>query len=425
MGKNTSTQFNWNSEMFDSFIDNLSEGIFYKDLKGRYSQCNLAMAEEILGYRKEEVLGMTDEELLKNKYKDVLGKYDKKVIEEETKVEYDEFLINDHNNLIFIQISKIPYYNSKGKLQGIMGIVKDKTQVIGSDSGINHEGEAFYQLAQNIDEVFWLIKDNKLMYISPGYERIWERKSDWLYEDINNFRKNIYPEDKMKIEIPLKDFQNNEQSYFNEKYRIVRPDRNLRWVWERSFPIRDKKGKIICTGGIAEDITTQKIAEDIVLGVREAMVQTELEKKVSKIEEFEKIDIVRNEFLANLSHEIRTPINMVLTSLKMLELTENLSESKYSKLIQQNCYRLLRLINNMIDTTRLDVGFLKLDCENMDIVQVVREITLSVSEYAHHKNISVYFETEVESLVVFFDSDMMERIHQLISIQYMRLKGFS
>jgi signal transduction histidine kinase len=83
---------------------------------------------------------------------------------------------------------------------------------------------------------------------------------------------------------------------------------------------------------------------------------------------------------------------------------------KYSKIMRQNCYRLLRLVNNLIDLNKLDAGFMNLNMDNYDIVSIVSQIVSSVADYVENKGISLYFETDTQSKVVACDPDKMERI---------------
>ncbi|MCS4521513.1 hypothetical protein JTS97_04460 [Clostridium botulinum] len=96
------------------------------------------------------------------------------------------------------------------------------------------------------------------------------------------------------------------------------------------------------------------------------------------------------DFLANISHELKTPLNVIFTAVQILDLYKKDAESydkkeQYIKVIKQNCYRLMRLINNLLDTTKLDSGYLKLNLVNCNIVNLVEEITLSVVYYAESK----------------------------------------
>ncbi|KGI37478.1 hypothetical protein RS78_10910 [Clostridium tetani] len=127
---------------------------------------------------------------------------------------------------------------------------------------------------------------------------------------------------------------------------------------------------------------------------------------------------MRHKFFANLSHEFRTPITVILSSLYMCEIflkktQEDILDIKvttYLKNIKKNAYRLLRLINNLIDMTKINCGELILFKENNDIVNIVEETTLRVAKYVYSKNIDIVFDTDVEEKIIACDKEKIERI---------------
>jgi PAS domain S-box-containing protein len=128
-------------------------------------------------------------------------------------------------------------------------------------------------------------------------------------------------------------------------------------------------------------------------------------------------DKLKTEYFSNLSHELRTPLNVILSSLKLLELKKStlqaeadLKLDKHISTIKQNSYRLLRLINNIIDITKIESGFFEIHLKNCNIVSIVEDITLSVAEYIENKEISLLFDTDVEEKLTACDPDKVERI---------------
>jgi signal transduction histidine kinase len=87
---------------------------------------------------------------------------------------------------------------------------------------------------------------------------------------------------------------------------------------------------------------------------------------------------------------------------------ENLG--KYRKIIKQNCFRLIRMVSNLIDITKIDAGYFKIDMNNCDIVMIVEDITLSVAQYIESRNIELIFDTDIEEKVIACDPDKIERI---------------
>lgn len=97
-----------------------------------------------------------------------------------------------------------------------------------------------------------------------------------------------------------------------------------------------------------------------------------------------------------------------LKDCSMKDSTEN--KYKYTKIMKQNCYRLLRLVNNIIDITKIDSGYFDMNENNVDIINLVENITLSVADYIENKGLSLIFDTVVEEKVISCDPEKIERI---------------
>ncbi|AOY77505.1 sensor histidine kinase [Clostridium formicaceticum] len=127
---------------------------------------------------------------------------------------------------------------------------------------------------------------------------------------------------------------------------------------------------------------------------------------------------MKTEFFSNISHELRTPLNVILGSVQLIETYSK--DSAYCEnqgrviknvtIMKQNCYRLLRLVNNLIDITKIDALAFEVHLKNCDIVRIVEEITLSVSNYIENKGIHLIFDTDIEEKIVACDDEKIERI---------------
>lgn len=129
-------------------------------------------------------------------------------------------------------------------------------------------------------------------------------------------------------------------------------------------------------------------------------------------------DKLKGQFFSNLSHEFKTPINVIYSSIQLIEsFKNNLGYDEFkkktiqnTKLIRQNCYRLMKIVDNMIDVNRFDIGHLKVQPCRVEIIGVIENISLSVAKYAQQKGITIIFDTEVEEKIVCCDPYMIERI---------------
>ncbi|MDU1314606.1 PAS domain-containing sensor histidine kinase [Clostridium septicum] len=186
-----------------------------------------------------------------------------------------------------------------------------------------------------------------------------------------------------------------------------------------------KEHKLKCKNGreIYVESIVNKVANNndeiraYVIVARDLTYRNELEALKIKYKEIKEYERIRNEFFANLSHEVRTPINIIYSCLQLLngqkvKGNEALSEyyNKYETTMRQNCFRMLRLVNNLIDITKIDSGFVKMNFENYNIVSLVEDITLSVVPYVEFKKINIMFDTEYEELYIKCDPDKIERV---------------
>lgn len=142
----------------------------------------------------------------------------------------------------------------------------------------------------------------------------------------------------------------------------------------------------------------------------------QLEHCFKELEKIKKYDTQKTEFFTNISHELKTPLSVILGAIQLLEQNNPLStierrkSGKNLQIIKQNSYRLLRLINNFLDISRIDSGYAKLCMTNCNIVQLIREISASVEPYAELKHLNLQFVSEMEELNTAVDVDKIERV---------------
>ncbi|MEG1254995.1 MASE3 domain-containing protein [Clostridium sp.] len=177
------------------------------------------------------------------------------------------------------------------------------------------------------------------------------------------------------------------------EYKLISLDGKIKDAELKSTPLEPREDNFYLN--VIYDISERKKAE-------------KAEKLLNEARENEKL---KTEFFANLSHELKTPINVIYSALKVMELNaKDEVTKKYNKVVKQNCCRLLRLINNIIDSTKIDNGFLTLNLTCNNIVSVVEDVALSVSNYIELHGMTLIFDTDVEEKYLDFDLDAIERV---------------
>ena len=156
----------------------------------------------------------------------------------------------------------IPRRADDGRFIGFVGSALDITEQKQAELSLAESQTTFHQLADNLQQVFWLADQRKpeLIYVSPAYEKIWGRTCESAYRDPLSFVEGIHPDDRARIVDSVSRQIKGEAT--DETYRVVRPDGELRWVRDRAFPFRDDTGNVYRVAGLADDITEIKLAED-------------------------------------------------------------------------------------------------------------------------------------------------------------------
>jgi PAS domain S-box-containing protein len=144
----------------------------------------------------------------------------------------------------------------------------------------------------------------------------------------------------------------------------------------------------------------------------------EVEEKMKNQKEEIEYNQLRTQFFANISHELKTPLNLIFSSLQLIDFhfnNGNLQQKKdkiykYLSSIKNNGYRLLRLVNNVIDITRIDVDSFNLSRGNFDIVKLCEAVVDSIEDYIQEKDRNFTYKTDIDKAIIAFDPFNIERV---------------
>ena len=125
----------------------------------------------------------------------------------------------------------------------------------------------------------------------------------------------------------------------------------------------------------------------------------------------EEANMLKSHFISNISHELKTPITVIMSVIQVLQIkdTDDFS-NKNIQIIDNNCKRLLRLINNIIDMEKFDSNEITLDLKNVNMVSLIDDIVESIEPYAKSKDLSIIFDPHLEELYMSIDCPKIERV---------------
>ena len=264
-----------------------------------------------------------------------------------------------------------------------------------------HESEQrFKSLAEMIEEVFWIAEPKlaRMIYVSPGYERVWGRSPDSLYADPRSFMAAIHPDDREKAETA---FNRKASGFtFDVEYRILHPDGSIRWIRDRGFPHPDGEYYV----GSALDITAGKEAEFAlrdaygkVAAAHEELVSTRHSERLA----------FTGRIAASIAHEIRNPSTNVSLALQQLSQTFNPQgpQKEYVEIIEKNINRINGLITELLNCARPP----ELHMEPHNIHELLEEVLESVSTKIRAQKIVPVKKFHADPAVLKVDKKHMER----------------
>ena len=153
---------------------------------------------------------------------------------------------------------------------------------------------------------------------------------------------------------------------------------------------------------------------DRLIYVKDVTDINENEKLKRAYDKYLKEEKLKDEFYSNISHELRTPINLIFSAIQVNEIylkDKNIDGiNKNNKTIKQNCLRLIRTINNFIDTNKISEGYLVPNKRVYNIVEIVENISLACKRYLDKIENNIIFDSEEEEIYAEVDKDMIERV---------------
>ena len=315
--------------------------------------------------------------------------------------------------------SKVGSYYQNTQKQGTIDLVTKVTTLYDSEhQPINYllinadktETTVAYNKIQEFEEFFELVGD----YAKVGYahfnilsghgyaQKSWYRNVGEAYEtplsDIFGTYRHFHPDDRALLIRFLDDARKGLTTQLSKEMRVLREDGTYIWthvnLLVKKYAPQDRIIEII---SINYDITELKRTEEMLVKARDKA---------------EASDRLKSAFLANMSHEIRTPLNAIVGFSSLLTSTENAAEKElYNSLIGHNNKLLLNLINDVIDLSKIESGYLELRPDWVNLTELLDE---SVAEYAHQVPSGVELLTNYPAHDSLVELDRL-RIKQILS----------
>ncbi len=148
----------------------------------------------------------------------------------------------------------------------------------------------------------------------------------------------------------------------------------------------------------------------IPMQLRVSEIVDDLSDEINEEVTVEKNININDELLINCSHELKTPLNIIYGAAQMIEITakdyNNGNLSNYVNSIKNNCFRLTKYINHILDLTAIEAGEYKMNIERINLVEVAEYVVQKISSKIKEMGLNILFDTNVEEKYVSIDSEL-------------------
>ncbi|KGM98035.1 histidine kinase [Clostridium novyi A str. 4552] len=398
-------------EFYKNLIKILPDAIFLEK-NNKFIFANDQGIKLLGGIHKKDILGKDVAEFLHEKFEKIMkSKVEDKInneqccneeIKEKKIVRLNGEVIDVEVKYIYVSHNK----NSDDKIKVV--IVRDITERKQYEKALKESEALHRKLTELLPMAVCIYDYDKIEFVNKNCADILgiKDKNELINRSVFEF---IYKDNIEVSKEHLKKIENyGEKILPSFQNKAIHVNGNIMDIETWSTTLYDgNKIKIL---SVFRDITEYLQLEKIKQKSEENRILLEKEREFNKI---------RTEFFANLSHELKTPLNIILGAQQLLELyladldNPEASSKKIKqnlKILKQNCNRLLRLINNIIDITIINLGFFGMNLKNQNIVSIIEDITLSVVDYGKNNDIKIIFDTDIEEKITLCDEDKIERI---------------
>lgn len=399
---------NYTIEDLEELLDKIPYEIFIKDTNGIYQYVNLA-TEKKLGIKKEEIIGKNDYDIRPKTLAHICDESDKSVLENGDKEFVEDKIINDNIETRY-EIFKALLNNDKDKVK-IGGIAK----FISEDKSLQ------ISINENSNKI---MNNPKILNSSSVY--------DGILKDLKSAVKcnevGLYLYDKNKNAMILNNHFGEDEAFFEESYNItMNIEKNYFYNYECKieeklnfnsvkyiYLLKINNNLLGCIHIYYEN-KPKKINEEF---IKYICIILSFIKDKKNLKHAVEIESLKSEFFANLSHEFKTPLNIILSTVQLVMnyIEVNNEYPNYNMFnkclsnIKQNSYRILKIANNLIDMSKIDGNFYSINMGNYNIVEVVENIVQSLAEYMKDNKRNIIFDTIEEEIITACDPDQIERI---------------
>ena len=398
------------NDRFRLLVDSVKDyAIFMLDPDGRVLTWN-AGAELIKGYSASEIIGEHFSRFYPPEARDFPA-YELKVAAAEGRFEDEGWRVRKDGSRFWANVVITALYGSDKALVGFAKVTRDLTDRRESEEQLRHSEERFRLLVEGVNDyaIFMLDVNGNVATWNSGAARIKGYRAEEIVGQ--HFRK-FYPEDAVESGWPEHELKvaAAEGRFVDEGWR-VRKDGSRFWAHVTITALRDDTGRLRGFAKLTRDLTERKRTEALEASGAERETMLEAERNARLLAQ--RTARIKDEFLATLSHELRTPLNAILGWTQLLRsrgAVEPVDFSRAMEIIERNARAQVRLIDDLLDLSRIMSGRFRLDVQQVSLLEIVRGALDSIEPTAQTKGVRLESVLDPKSVIVSGDPARLQQV---------------
>ncbi|MFO8001475.1 MAG: PAS domain S-box protein [Marinilabilia sp.] len=390
--------------LFRTTLYSIGDAVITCDLNGKVLNLN-AVAENLTGWKEKEAQGQPVHTIFR-----IINEESRQTVESPVDKVFNCGKIvglANHTLLVArdgretpISDSGAPIFSDDGSITGVVLVFRDQSEERQHQKELEKSRNYLSTLLNNLPGMAFRCLNKPtwdMEYVSKGaWELTGYNPNDLMAGRQVVFGEIVHPEDREKVWEQVQAAV-KERTPYEIEYRIITRNKTSKWVWEQGEAIISKDGEVQAIEGFISDISDRK----------------HYEKRLKEN------DRLKTSFLQNVSHEIRTPLNAVIgfTEIVRDESVRPEEKNEYLDIIQTSGHKLLGILNNVLELSRIETGDIVLKLSEFDLNKFMKDVYVFFQPRAGSKNLTLKFtpENDDQTMIVTDHSKLDQIMTNLIS----------
>ena len=403
---------------FRLLIDSVHDyAIYMLDTEGNVATWNEG-AQRIKGYTAQEILGKPFSLFYPEEGRQKgLPEKELELALQNRRYEEEGWRVRKDGKLIWVNVVLTPVFDNTGTHVGFAKVTRDLTERRAAEKELHQSEERFRLMIEGVQDyaIFMLNPTGHITTWNAGAERI---KGYTAEEAIGKHFSMFYPSETAVLKFPDYELKMaRELGQFHDEGWRLRKDGTKIWANVVITAIRDGKGELIGFSKVTRDLTQRRIVEEKMKFLNEnleKLVEVRTEEALRAKKEAETANERKSQFLANISHELRSPLNAVIgyTEMTLMGHAGELNErqKQYLERATTSARHLLAVVDDLLDIAKIESGQLTIFPEGIELEHFIQEIKQTIEMVENKKRVSVLYEVSPELKVITADRKRLKQI---------------